>query len=1011
MEQEDASMRKLTGACFFGTRAARGIFFLLLILLPGLVWASEPLGKAPLDYRLDVSFDLATSTITGVARIPMAAGQELRAEVGTLRITSVTLEGRPMAFTARSEALVLTPGTRGGTVEIRYQGTFRRLSGGSEETPSVIGDDGIFLSGAWYPKPQGLCAYHLTARLPEGFEAVSEAETITRAVEGGTTLFAFAFPHPVDGINLVATSRYRVAKEVFKGVEVWTYFFPEDADLVGTYQRQTKRYLELYTTLIGPFPFRRFSIVENFLPTGYSMPTYTLLGRQVVRLPFIPETSLGHEILHQWFGNLVYVDYEKGNWAEGLTTFLADHLYEAEKGHGADYRKEALVGYMSYVNERNEFPLRDFKGRSDQASQAIGYGKATMVFQMLRSLVGDERFFRSLRHLTEKMRFRKASWDDIRRAFEEGSDEDLRPFFRRWIDEKGLVGLTVSNPEVKTSGTTYELLFDLGQDGKGLLSVPVSVYYEGGKVSRNVRLSREKERVSVTANGFPYRIVVDEDYELARRLTAEELPAVIARLLGDEKRLVVAAPASKGETYKAVSDFFLAKGDRLVQPERAAHDDLKSHSLVILDADNPLARELFAGGNRGGLAITVKENPWNAQRVAAVFDASSKRQADLAFPKITHYGTSSLLSFDEGKNTLKRTNEAARGIVQEVSGKVAGIDLSMLKSLPAIVERVCGRKVIYVGEAHDRFSHHLVQLEVIKDLRRRGRKVAIGMEMFQRPFQKALDDYIGGTIDEKTFLKEPQYFPRWIFDYRLYRPILLYARSEKIPVVALNQKTEIIDKVSRGGLESLSDAERRSLPAEMDFSDEAYRERLKGIFHLHEGFQKNAFDFFYQAQVLWDETMAESIDGFLKTHGDYQMVVLAGSGHIAQGSGIPKRAARRNGYDYVTILMEVDLEPGIADFVLFPAPIPGGKAPQLQVQLKESPGGVTIEGFPEDSASKKAGLRVGDMLLSIDGAPIRAVEDLKIELLSRTKGDKTRLKVSRKGLFGVREVEFEVVLQ
>src|SRR5208337_4444995 len=101
----------------------------------------------------------------------------------------------------------------------------------------------------------------------------------------------------------------------------------------------------------------RFSIVENSMPVGYSMPTYTVLGQAVVRLPFIPETSLGHEILHQWFGNSVYVDYAGGNWAEGLTSFLADHLYEEEKGRGKEYRKGLLIDFASYVNDKNDFPL------------------------------------------------------------------------------------------------------------------------------------------------------------------------------------------------------------------------------------------------------------------------------------------------------------------------------------------------------------------------------------------------------------------------------------------------------------------------------------------------------------------------------------------------------------------------------------------------------------------------------------------------------------------------------
>jgi hypothetical protein len=287
------------------------------------------------------------------------------------------------------------------------------------------------------------------------------------------------------------------------------------------------------------------------------------------------------------------------------------------------------------------------------------------------------------------------------------------------------------------------------------------------------------------------------------------------------------------------------------------------------------------------------------------------------------------------------------------------------------------------------------------------------MEMFQRPFQKVLDDYIGGKIAEAEFLKGTEYFKRWGFDYHLYRPILLYARSENIPVIALNIPQEVVDKVFRSGLDSLSEEERKWIPSQMDFSDEAYKERLKKVFLEHrdvENFKTSNFDFFYQAQILWDETMAESVDQFLRTHPHDQMIVLAGSGHLAYGSGIPKRTARRNGYDYTTILNNADLEKGIADFVLFPGVIPGVTSPMLMVFLKEEAGKVEIAGFPQESASEKAGMKVGDTLLAIDHTPIRTIDDVKIDLLARKKGEKVRVRVLRKGLLGSKEMDFDVVL-
>ena len=402
-----------------------------------------------------------------------------------------------------------------------------------------------------------------------------------------------------------------------------------------------------------------------------------------------------------------------------------------------------------------------------------------------------------------------------------------------------------------------------------------------------------------------------------------------------------------------------------------------------------------------------------------VIDDGLEVTFNIQAPRITGIATiltreGEAINFKKGRGNIlytARTDEISRGVKEEFLKTPVAVEISTLKIFADVMERVAGKKIIYVGESHDQFSHHVMELEVVKDLHRRGKKIAIGMEMFQRPFQEALDDYIEGKIDEKKLLKNTQYFKRWGFDYNLYRPILQFARSERIPLVALNMSQEIVDKVFRGGLDSLSEEEKKWVPSGMDFSDEAYKERLKKVFQAHENFGVGNFDLFYQAQILWDETMSASVDEFLKTSPTDQMVVLAGNGHLAYGSGIPQRTARRNGYPYAVILNDADLEKDIADYVLFPKGIPGVTSPKLMVLLKEKKGKLEIEGFPPESNSEKAGVKAGDVLISIDGAPVRTIDDLKIDLLFKKKGEKAKVRILRKGLFGSQKIDFEVVLQ
>ncbi len=340
------------------------------------------------------------------------------------------------------------------------------------------------------------------------------------------------------------------------------------------------------------------------------------------------------------------------------------------------------------------------------------------------------------------------------------------------------------------------------------------------------------------------------------------------------------------------------------------------------------------------------------------------------------------------------------------------IDMADLKTLSRVIEQVASKKIVYVGEYHDRFSNHTVELQVIKGLFKKNPRIAIGMEMFQRPFQQVLDDYIGGAIGEREFLKKTEYFSRWVFDFNLYKPILDFARAEKIPVVALNAKREIIDKVAKGGVASLSVEEKKDIPSQLDLSDNDYRDRLKQAFAEHKNREEMNFDFFYEAQVLWDETMAMSLDEYLRKNPLRQMIVVAGSGHLAYGSGIPKRAFRRNGYEYVTILNDADVDRGIADYLIFSEEEEGVTAPKLMVMLKEEGVKVLITDFPADSVSRKAGLRSGDVLLDVDGSPVRTIDDLKIVLFYKHHGETIKVKVMRKPfLLGNKELEFNVVLQ
>lgn len=352
-----------------------------------------------------------------------------------------------------------------------------------------------------------------------------------------------------------------------------------------------------------------------------------------------------------------------------------------------------------------------------------------------------------------------------------------------------------------------------------------------------------------------------------------------------------------------------------------------------------------------------------------------------------------------------------QGSAGPAGGRV--LDLRNLQTLDAVLPMLAAARVVYVGEAHDDYAHHLEQLEIIRRLHALHPDLAIGMEQFQQPFQQVLDDYVAGRIDERELLRQSEWYDRWRFDYRLYRPILAFARENRIPVIALNVPRELINKVSKSGMESLIREERDRLPAEIDHSDVAYRERLERIFQQHPNADKQDFERFLSVQLLWDEGMAQRVAEYLEQGEGRHMVVLAGGGHIVYGSGIPNRVTRRIDAPRAIVMLDNGgpVKPGSADFLLYPPPATLPPAGLMGILMDDTPDGVTVGGTAPGSAAEKAGVKKDDRIRAIDGQPVTTAADVKIAMLDRKPGETLRLSLLRdRLLMSVKELQVDLVL-
>ncbi len=495
-----------------------------------------------------------------------------------------------------------------GVLELTYEGTMdhalsdqkEEYTRGFRETRGIIGQEGVYLDGdsGWVPRfSDGLMRFSLEVQLPAGWHVISQGNGTSRDDQGRAKWDSHGL---VEEIYLVGGPLIRFG-DAAGAVEALVYLRQQDDALARKYLDATAQYLEMYRGLIGPYPYGKFALVENFWETGYGMPSFTLLGPQVIRFPFILHSSYPHEILHNWWGNSVFVDYEKGNWCEGLTAYMADHLVQEQRGAGSEYRRSTLQKYRDYVQEGRDFPLVEFRERHSAATEAVGYGKALMMDHMLRRRIGDEAFRKGLAAFYRKFSGQHASFDDLRAEFEGITETKLGDFFHQWTTRTGAPVLTVDNVQVQKSDTGFVVagVLQQTQDADPYdLDVPVTVVTEAGPQTSVVSTKAREQMISIPVSARPVSLHVDPMFDLFRLLDPRETPASIGQIFGEPRILAVLPAAASSEQQTLYRDLIKAWISDTHQVEVTLDSELAAipddRCVWILGRDNRHAADLIA---------------------------------------------------------------------------------------------------------------------------------------------------------------------------------------------------------------------------------------------------------------------------------------------------------------------------------------------------------------------------------------------------------------------------------
>ncbi len=433
-----------------------------------------------------------------------------------------------------------------------------------DETTGIIDEEGIYLDAGsgWYPlEDGGLATFELEVMVEEPFVTVAQGDLVERSRKeagGVIEISRWESDVPQDNFTLVG-NKFIVKTRQVGDISTSAYFFEEDASLADEYLDATAEYLEYYQKLLGKFPYNRFDIVENFFQTGYGMPGYTLLGSAVIKMHYTGEFAIGHELMHNWWGNYVFYDADKGNWCEAITTYLTNYYWLEASGQtekAREWRKHASVKYSINVPPDKAYPLKDFRGKENEIDGAIGYEKGAMFFHGVRRLVGDDAFFSGLREVIDKRGGDFADWEDFKSAFksqvesQEPEKDYLLPqvdqMFEDWLknpDAPGIEMAQVRNEpgifEVALSQTDPSFLLPLdvigwNADGTTAMEATIILGSDEGKVSIESKKRRETgELVSVA------KVEIDPEWHVFRRVPVTAIEPCLNAVLNEEDAYVV----------------------------------------------------------------------------------------------------------------------------------------------------------------------------------------------------------------------------------------------------------------------------------------------------------------------------------------------------------------------------------------------------------------------------------------------------------------------------------------
>ncbi|MGW2745774.1 M1 family metallopeptidase [Streptomyces sp. NPDC001450] len=407
-------------------------------------------------YDLDIAYDPGTGRLDGRTTLTARATQNLSSfdlDLQQLEITKVEVDGRRAQFTRDGDEVTVTPRRslakgREFTVSVTYGGIPEPLGG-----PIVFGSkygwmktaDGVFVAcepnaaSTWFPSsdhPADKATYDIRIKAPEGLTGVSNGRLVSTYDWGGSTYTHWRESRPMATYLATATiGKFDVQTgRTPGGIPIYVAVDPvlKNSNNVDVYA-VTAAATDYWSQVFGPYPFEETgAIVDDMPEAGFSLEVQSKPAYSAVR----NETTIVHELAHQWFGDSVSVDRWKDIWLnEGFASY-AQWLWAEHQGTRSAH-DSFRAAYDARPADAAFWQIKVADPQRDTMFASAVYQRGAMTLQALRERIGDEAFFRLLPTWTRLHRYGNADTADFIRLAERISGQQLDDLFDTWLFTTG----------------------------------------------------------------------------------------------------------------------------------------------------------------------------------------------------------------------------------------------------------------------------------------------------------------------------------------------------------------------------------------------------------------------------------------------------------------------------------------------------------------------------------------------------------------------------------------------